>query len=87
MELKMDDVTRLERMEYSNDSHMTPSYSKMLKFLDMHARHLESVTSKRKLLTITQWSRMTYPQFLFPQLPGGSICRTWSLLIPITEFQ
>ena len=49
MELKMDEVTRLKWMEYSNDSQTTPPYSEFLKFLDMQARHFESVTSKWKL--------------------------------------
>ena len=44
MELKMDELMRLKWMEYSKDSQMTPPYSELLKFLDMQARHFESVT-------------------------------------------
>ena len=53
MELKIDKVTRLKWMEYSNDSQTTPPYSELLKFLNMQAQHFESVTSEWKPLTTT----------------------------------
>ena len=56
MELKMDEVLRLKWLECSNDSQMMPPYSELLKFLDMQARHFESVTSERKPLTTTHRS-------------------------------
>ena len=49
MELKLDEVTKLKWMEYSNDSQMTPPNAKSLKFLDLQFRHFESVPPKRKL--------------------------------------
>ena len=48
MELKLDEVTRLNWMDYSNDSQKTPLYSELLKFLDIQAWHFGSVTSKWK---------------------------------------
>ena len=48
MELKMNEVTTLNWMEYSNDSYTTPQYSEFSKFLETQARHLESATSKWK---------------------------------------
>ena len=41
MELKLDEVTKLTWMEYSNDSKTTPPHSELLKFLDMQAQHFE----------------------------------------------
>ena len=43
IELKLDDHTKLKWMEYSSDSETTPSYEELLKFLDIQARHHESV--------------------------------------------
>ena len=51
MELKLDETTKLKWMEHSNDSQKTPPYFELLDFLDMHARHHESVTSEHKQLT------------------------------------
>ena len=35
MELKLDEVTKLKWMEYSNDSQTTPPHVELLKFLDL----------------------------------------------------
>ena len=48
IELKLDEATRLKWMEHSNHSQKTPPYSEVLEFLNMQARHHESVTSKHK---------------------------------------
>ena len=48
MELKLDEVTKLKWMEYSNDSETTPPHAELLKFLDLQARHFELVPSERK---------------------------------------
>ena len=40
MELKMNEVTRLKWMKDSNYSQTTPSYTELLKFLNLQARHL-----------------------------------------------
>ena len=48
IELKMVEATRLKWMEHSNDSKKMPPYCELLEFLDMQARHHESVTSERK---------------------------------------
>ena len=47
---------KLKWMEYSNDTQTTPTYSKLLKFLDMQAWHFESVTSEWKPQTATHRS-------------------------------
>ena len=47
MELKPDEATRLKWMEFSNDSQATPSHEEM-QYLDLQARHHESVLSERK---------------------------------------
>ena len=41
MELKLDEVTKLRWMEYSNDSKTTPPHSELLKILDLQAQHFE----------------------------------------------
>ena len=56
MGLKMDEVTRLKWMEYSNDSQMTPPYSELLKFLNKKAQHFETVISEQKPQTTTHRS-------------------------------
>ena len=43
MELKLDKVTKLKWMEYSNDSQTTLLHAELLKFLDLQSRHFESV--------------------------------------------
>ena len=48
MELKMNEVTRLKWMEYSNDSQKTHPYSELLKFLNMQAQHFKLVTFEQK---------------------------------------
>ena len=49
MELKLDEVTKLWWMEYTNDSKTTPSHSELLKFLDLQAQHFEeSAPCERK---------------------------------------
>ena len=48
MELKLDEVMRLNWMDHNNDSQKTPLYSELLKFLDMQAWYFDSVTSKSK---------------------------------------
>ena len=42
MELKLDEVTELRWMEYSNDSKTKPLHSELLRFPDMQAQHLKS---------------------------------------------
>ena len=56
MELKLDEATRLKWMEFSNDCKTTPSHEELLKFLDLQARHYESVSSERKPQTTTHRS-------------------------------
>ena len=48
MELKLDEVSRLKWMEFTNECHTTPTQDEMLKFLDLQARHFESISSERK---------------------------------------
>ena len=48
MELKLDEVTKLKWMEYSNESQMTPKHAELLKFLDLQAQHFESMPSELK---------------------------------------
>ena len=43
IELKLDDNTRLKWMEYSSSSETMPSYEELMKFLDIQARHHESI--------------------------------------------
>ena len=71
MELKINKVTRLKWMEYSNDSQTTPTHSDLLKFLDMQARDFESVVFEQKPLTTTHWS--------YTRRQSGSKPSTWSL--------
>ena len=63
MELKLDEVTRIKWMDYSNDSQKTPLYSELLKFLDMQARHFESVTSEHKPQMTTHQSYTTTVEY------------------------
>ena len=56
MELKLDEVTKLKWMEYSNDSKTTPPHSELLKFLDLQAQHFESAPSERKQQATTHKS-------------------------------
>ena len=58
MELKLDEVTKLKWMEYSDDSQTTPPHAELLKFLDLQARHFELVPPERKPQTITRQSKM-----------------------------
>ena len=58
MELKMDEMTRLKWIEYSNDSQKTPPCFDILEFLDMQARQFESVSSGKKLQPTTYGSYM-----------------------------
>ena len=51
MEQKLDEVTKLKWMEYSNDSKTTPPYSELLKFLNFQAQHFESTPCERKQQT------------------------------------
>ena len=46
MELKLDEVTRLKWMEFSNDCQTTPPYDEILKLLDLQARHYESMSTE-----------------------------------------
>ena len=43
MELKLDEVTRLKWMEFSDDRQTTPPHDEIMKFLDLQARHYESM--------------------------------------------
>ena len=43
IKLKLDEGTRLKWTEYSSESETTPPYEELLKFLDVQARHHESV--------------------------------------------
>ena len=50
--LKLDEFTKLRWMEYSKDSiKATPPHSKLLKFLDLQARHFESALYEQKKKT------------------------------------
>ena len=56
MELKLDEVTKLKWMEYSNHSKSTPPHSELLKLLDLQAQHFESAPPERKPQTIVHKS-------------------------------
>ena len=48
MELKLDEASRLEWLEFTNESQTTPTQDKMLKLIDLQARHFESMSSEWK---------------------------------------
>ena len=58
MESKMDEVSRLKWLEYSNDSQTIPLTPSCINFLNMQARHFQSAASERKPLTSTHRSYM-----------------------------
>ena len=49
LQQKLDEKTRLKWAEFNSDSENVPPCTEFLKFLDLHARHLESVP--RAILT------------------------------------
>ena len=48
MELKLDEVTKLRWIEYSNDSKTIPPHSELLKFLDLQAQYFEESALQAK---------------------------------------
>ena len=55
MELKIDKVTRLKWMGYSDDFQHTP-YSELLEFINLQAWHFDSLSFKQKPQTTTHRS-------------------------------
>ena len=47
LQQKLDEKTRLKWAEFNSNSNNVPSSMEFLKFLDLHARHLESVSHTR----------------------------------------
>ena len=55
IELKLDEGTKLKWMEYSSEREITPPYEELLKFLDIQARHHESVVQGVRKTGTDKW--------------------------------
>ena len=78
LELKMDKITRLKWMEYSNDYQNMPLHSKLLEFLHIQPWHFELVSSELKPQMTTHRSYETiidwYHRFYMATVNREEVC-------------
>ena len=69
IEMKLDEGTRLKWTEYSSDSETTPPYEELLKFLDLQARHHESVAQSVRKSQTSGAERKFSPRTIYTARP------------------
>ena len=76
IELKLHESIKLKWTEYNSENETTPQFTELLEFLDIKARHHESVAQTTRKVTTSACERKVGPRGSYDARPENTV-RAW----------